>query len=221
MRHTILKAFAVAVVCILSYLLWHFSVMHSFNIFELAQFKYHEGGVVSVESFMTKTGTIIAMFSLIGLALVFHRLMRMLAGLIMRAIESLFSLRASQPAYRGLENACLFLAVAFPAYFYFNGFSLATPNLLHLGLAIILGLVSIAFLSFTAALPAFQSVSDAKHLFVFGLFAAGFAMVKNDVVGIRVFMDRFLVHLQEPLVLLAALGIAAVFEFLEAVGERK
>jgi len=49
---------------------------------------------------------------------------------------------------------------------------------------------------------------------------AGLAAVKNDLVGIRVFMDRFLVFLQVPLIALAGVGLASIKRFLENYGEK-
>ena len=50
------------------------------------------------------------------------------------------------------------------------------------------------------------------ELFAFGVALAGFAAVKNDVFGLRVFMDRFIVFLDLGLVLLAACGLVAALK---------
>jgi len=44
--------------------------------------------------------------------------------------------------------------------------------------------------------------------------------VKNDLVGLRVFMDRFLVYLQIPLIVLGGLGAAKAAGWAREAGER-
>ena len=55
-------------------------------------------------------------------------------------------------------------------------------------------------------------------LFGLVLFAAGIVLVKNDLVGLRVFMDRFLVYLQQPMLLLAGLGAAKLVDCARDIG---
>jgi len=50
------------------------------------------------------------------------------------------------------------------------------------------------------------------ELFAFGIALAGFGAIKNDVFGMRVFMDRFIVFLDLGLILLAACGLAAALK---------
>ncbi len=53
-----------------------------------------------------------------------------------------------------------------------------------------------------------------KELFLLALAATGLALVKNDLVGLRVFMDRFIVFLHEPMIILAGLGLVVVLNLL-------
>ncbi|MBU1197369.1 glycosyltransferase family 39 protein [Candidatus Micrarchaeota archaeon] len=207
-------AVVVAILGLASYVLWHYFVMNSFNIFDIAQFKYHEGGLVTVDSFLTKTGIIVTVFSLLGLTFVGYRLLELVASQSHR-FRSL-----SNEVQFGLRNSALFLVVALATYFHFNNYSMASVSLQSLGSAIVLGLMIVIFVAFISHTPTFMQLPNSSFLFTFAVFGAGVAAVKNDVVGIRVFMDRFLVHLQEPLIILAALGVAAVYEFFEAIRER-
>jgi hypothetical protein len=62
-----------------------------------------------------------------------------------------------------------------------------------------------------------------KHLPLFFLLCCtltGIAVVKNDLVGISVFMDRFLVFLQVPLIALAGIGVQSIKTLLENYGEK-
>ncbi|MFH0922840.1 MAG: hypothetical protein V1811_02160 [Candidatus Micrarchaeota archaeon] len=62
-----------------------------------------------------------------------------------------------------------------------------------------------------------------KHLPLFFLLCCtltGIGVVKNDLVGISVFMDRFLVFLQVPLIALAGIGVQSIKTILENYGEK-
>ncbi len=55
------------------------------------------------------------------------------------------------------------------------------------------------------------------ELFVLALLAVGIVLVKNDLIGLRVFMDRFLVYLQQPLIVLAGLGASKAIEWIHRI----
>ncbi|PIO06548.1 hypothetical protein COT29_00445 [Candidatus Micrarchaeota archaeon CG08_land_8_20_14_0_20_59_11] len=61
------------------------------------------------------------------------------------------------------------------------------------------------------------------ELFAFGVALAGLGAIKNDVFGLRVFMDRFIVFLSLGLILLAAFGLTQSVRVLKKIvpGERK
>ncbi len=123
-----------------TYFLWNFLILGHFNVFELAQFKHREGGPVSPDLLLDKTGWLV-----LGLAAV---------GLLLCLLYAWQALRRKHP--RRVLMPALLLAV----------------------LAV-------------------------------GLFA-----IKNDALGIGVFMDRFIVYLQFPLIALAALGLVTVAKWL-------
>ncbi|MEM4254929.1 MAG: hypothetical protein QXR53_01210 [Candidatus Norongarragalinales archaeon] len=52
-----------------------------------------------------------------------------------------------------------------------------------------------------------------RELLLIALALAGFAFIKNDLVGVRVFMDRFIVFLQVPLVVLAAFAFKQLADY--------
>ena len=120
-------------VALMAYVGWHFIATGNPNVFGIAQFQHHEGGVVSPEYLLEKTGYAVGVLSVLGI---------------------------------------VFLAFR-------NAFGNASKNKVF-----------------------------SKELFLAALVITGVLFVKNDVFGIRVFMDRFVVFLQIPLVVLAALGLA-------------
>ncbi len=130
-----------------TYFLWNFLILGHFNVFQLAQFQHREGGPVSVDLLVDKTGWL-----LLGLAL---------AGLLI----------------------CLWVAYSALARKHAQPFSLPA--------ALMLALVAV------------------------GLFA-----IKNDAVGIGVFMDRFIVYLQVGLIVLAAFGLVRMVQWIAAVPDR-
>ncbi|MBI5229255.1 hypothetical protein HY991_04030 [Candidatus Micrarchaeota archaeon] len=81
----------------------------------------------------------------------------------------------------------------------------------------VIGLVTL-FTGFALRLPEkikkFFAVETLPTVFLFSLLVVGIAAIKNDVLGINVFMDRFIVYLNEPLVLLAAFGFSKVITWL-------
>ncbi|HEV8290140.1 MAG TPA: hypothetical protein VGQ00_04285 [Candidatus Norongarragalinales archaeon] len=123
-------------VCTITYLGWHFAVLGNLNLWDLAQFKYHEGGVVSSEFFFTHTGIVVSWLSIAG------------------------------------------------------------------GVLLVLGF--------------FASVRSRKEwheaLFLLAAFAVSLFAIKNDVVGLRVFMDRFLVYAQIVLIPLAAFAVLELYK---------
>jgi nitrate reductase NapE component len=124
-------AFAAWAVTAVAYLGWHHLIVGAPPIWELSQFKYHEGGPLGYDTLWSKSGNTLSALALVGLGVALARLYR----------------RPAPRAGVGLALSVMLLAV--------------------------------------------------------GLFT-----VKNDVVGIRVFMDRFLVYLQQAAVPLAGLGLA-------------
>ncbi|MFH0835688.1 MAG: hypothetical protein V1834_00825 [Candidatus Micrarchaeota archaeon] len=123
-----------------AYFGWHFFVTGNVNVFELAQFQHHEGGVITQESFFTKTGYLIPALSVFG----------------------------------------------------------------------IIGLLW-ALLS--------KKLDDAG-LLVLSALAVGVFATQNHLVGINVFMDRFLVFVQIPLIAAAAYGFLKVFEIASWIAEK-
>ncbi len=122
-----------------TYFLWHFFVLGNFNVFDLAQFKHHEGAKVTVAMLQDKTGTVLFVLGAIGAFFVLIELWRLF--------------KQKKPA--------------------------------------------------------------ALQVFAFSVLAVGLFAILNDLVGIGVFMDRFIVYLQFPLILLAAHGLVrAAFLFL-------
>lgn len=63
-----------------------------------------------------------------------------------------------------------------------------------------------------AARNIFKPVEKELLLIAFAL--VGFAFIKNELVGIRVFMDRFIVFLQIPLIALAAVAFKEIADYL-------
>ncbi|MBI2445839.1 hypothetical protein HYV43_05615 [Candidatus Micrarchaeota archaeon] len=116
-----------------TYFLWNFLILGHFNVFELAQFKHREGGPVSPDLLLDKTGWLVLGLAAVGLLIVLWHVWQ--------------ALRRENPR----------------------------PVLLQ---GLLLALVAV------------------------GLFA-----IKNDALGIGVFMDRFIVYLQFALIILAAFGL--------------
>jgi len=122
-----------------TYFLWNFLILGHFNVFELAQFKHREGGPVSPDLLLDKTGWLVLGLAAVGVLLCLWY--------AWQALRRSHSLPALLPA--------LLLAVT----------------------------------------------------------AVGFFAIKNDALGVGVFMDRFIVYLQFPLIILAALGLVRVAEW--------
>lgn len=220
-------AFYCFIVATATYLLWHYWVMHSFNVFELAQFKNHEGGMVSMDSYLTKTGIVVAALSLVGLLFVLRGMLR----------DFLQQFPVNEDLQALAEQAVLLAFAAASVFFYLNGFSFQyqaaeaplkdlhsalgfiPPAFQTAGISVLFGIVVALFATFTASKTKISSIGAYSHLFAFAVFFTGFFATKNDAVGIRVFMDRFLVYLQEPLVLLAALGCASLLAFFRQFGK--
>jgi hypothetical protein len=141
--------------CTFGYLGWHYFIMGNFNFWELAQFKYHEGAPLLLDSAFQKTGFVVTALSAIGL---------------------------------------LFACVKF-----------AFPGKEE------------------------ESGNGIQAVFLLSLLAVSIAFVKNDAISeffkpllgftIHAFMDRFLVYLQIPLVLLAGLGAVALWDLLGEFGK--
>ncbi|VVB67253.1 Uncharacterised protein [Candidatus Norongarragalina meridionalis] len=58
------------------------------------------------------------------------------------------------------------------------------------------------------------------ELFAFGIALAGLGAIKNDVFGMRVFMDRFIVFFDLGLILLAAYGLAAALRLVVSLQKK-
>ncbi len=203
-----------------AYLIWQFVIIGHFNVFELAQFKNHEGNVVSMDNYFLKTGNLVASFSLLGLFLI----LAYLVNYILRDYT-----RIPQTFRVGFRTFFVFLIVAFGTYFTLHNFSLdRSASLISISFPFFLGPLAgleILVISLISALmgvilvkmldnsDTFSKYQGIAYLFLFALFIAGFVAVKNDAIGIRVFMDRFLVYLQIPLIIMAALGVNSIFEF--------
>lgn len=70
-----------------------------------------------------------------------------------------------------------------------------------------------------AAGISFAVTKKRQELFALCLLVVGVVLVKNDLVGLRVFMDRFLVYLQLPMIVVAGLGAAKLVELAEGAGD--
>ncbi|MFH1106279.1 MAG: hypothetical protein V1787_00120 [Candidatus Micrarchaeota archaeon] len=215
-------AFVCFLVATLTYLLWHYWVMHTFDIFELAQFKNHEGGFITVESFLTKTGLVVASLSILGLLFVLQGMVR----------EFLKSVTEKGDVRSFVGQAVVMLVAATVLFFFFNGYSFhyssdvaplkdfhkALSPLIPVafqtaGLSVIFGILTALFVSNSAERTRISEIGAYPTLFAFAVFFTGLFATQNHLVGIRVFMDRFLVYLHEPLVLLAALGAMSLLAF--------
>ncbi|MFH1257369.1 MAG: hypothetical protein ABIG96_01935 [Candidatus Micrarchaeota archaeon] len=212
-------SFFIIIFALATYLLWQFVMIGHFNIFELAQFKNHEGNTTSMDLYLLKTGVLVSTFSLIGLFVC--------AAIFVRF--GIRDLQISEELRNALVTFLVFLLAAFGSYFVLNNFSLSrNVSLVSISFPFFLGPLEgmeIAAISLFAGVVAvlmvkgfdhskfYKSNSSSAYLFLFALFAAGFFAVKNDAIGLRVFMDRFLVYLQQPLVVLAALGINSILDF--------
>lgn len=130
-----------------TYFLWNFLIMGDFNVFGLAQFKHREGGPVSQDLLVDKTGWLLLVLAVVGLVV------------------------------------CL--------WHVWQAFS---RN---------------------------NSRSVVLQAFLLALLAVGLFAIKNDAVGIGVFMDRFIVYLQFPLILLAAFGLVQTLEWVAGRGGAK
>ena len=69
----------------------------------------------------------------------------------------------------------------------------------------VLGFVILAARNFTKP--------NEKELLLLALALTGFAFIKNDLVGVRVFMDRFIVFMQIPLVVLSAFALKEIADY--------
>ncbi len=222
-------AVASSFLAVIAYLVWQFVMIGHFNVFELAQFKNHEGNVVSMDSYILKTGLLVVAFSLAGLLVVFSYFFK-------RMVEDLP--RISETYAMGLRTFLTFLAGAFLTYLVLNNFSfhgsqplISIPMPMFAGseimvISIIAGFAGVVISRVLFDGPRIFTQSEkTAFLFLFALFAAGFLAVKNDafgpIPGPRVFMDRFLVYLQQPLILLAALGTTSLYEFLRHLHDKQ
>ncbi|MFH1750528.1 MAG: hypothetical protein ABH863_02520 [Candidatus Micrarchaeota archaeon] len=205
------------------YLAWQSLIVGHINFFELAQFKNHEGNVVSMDSYLLKTGSLVSTFCLAGLFLC--------VAYFVKYLLKEFS-AIPDDVRPGLRSFFTFLFAAFGSYLVLNNFSISR-NLSQVSISfpVYLGPLAgmeIALISLVVALfgvfvlkildhsEEFSKHDKLAYLFLFALFVAGFVAVKNDAIPFiapRVFMDRFLVYLQIPLVLLASLGAYSLFEF--------
>ena len=171
-----------------AYLLWHYAIVGNFNIFDLAQFKYHEGAKATLDLIITKTGLLPIVLALLGLlACAFSWLKGFLDEKTSRAALVVFSALAAYAAIVvEAVKVDVVLAVALSAF-------------------VALG---ISFVKIELSLE--------KSVFALFIFIAAVGAVKNDVVGVNVFMDRFIVYLQQPIALLA--GLAAAFDRADSAG---
>ncbi|MBI5635532.1 hypothetical protein HY993_01045 [Candidatus Micrarchaeota archaeon] len=176
-----------------AYLLWHYAVVGNFNIFGLAQFKYHEGAKAGLELIITKTGLLPVVLGLIGFAAcAFSWLKNFLDEKTSRIVLVVFSALA---AYAVI----VIEAVKFDAVL---GAALAA-----------LAALAISFVRIELSLE--------KSAFALFVFIAAVGAVKNDVVGVNVFMDRFIVYLQQPIAVLAGLAAALAARGKIVFGGRK
>jgi len=133
-----------------TYLVWHFLVMGNLNILEMAQFKNHEGGIVTMDLLIEKSTLFILVLALIGAIVLLFKLLEILAKK--------------------------------------------------------------------------RNDGQAKFVvFTMVWLAIGIAFTKNDLIGMQVFMDRFIVYLNETMVVLAAAGaiaLVAAAENIERVSQR-
>jgi len=211
----------------LVYLIWQFAIIGHFNIFELAQFKNHEGNVVSMDSYILKTGSLIATFAMAGIFVCAGYFLKYAIGDHPGIPEEL------RP---GLRSFIMFLLGAFGSYFVLNNFSLSRgASMISISFPIALGplgsfeigaislfvgLFGVLLLKILDRSENYLKFPNIAYLFLFALFFAGFVAVKNDAIGLRVFMDRFLVYLQIPLIILAALGADSLLEFVKEFPKR-
>src|SRR3990167_6543960 len=114
------------------YVGWHFVATGNANVFDIAQFKNHEGNIVEFNLFLEKNGMVLTIGSLLGLVALATR-------------------------------------------------SITNPR--------------------------------EKELLLLALALVGIAFIKNDLVGVRVFMDRFIVFLQVPLVVLTAYAFTGICDY--------
>ncbi|MFA4946850.1 MAG: hypothetical protein WC607_04940 [Candidatus Micrarchaeia archaeon] len=124
-----------------AYFAWHFFVMGNLAVFDLAQFQHHEGGRVTFDLLLTKTGKAVLLFGALGALAAFWRALR-------------------------------------------------------------------------------SRVPNETELLLLACVGAGLFACFNDLVGINVFMDRFIVFLALPLVCFAALGLKEAYAFAERVSTR-
>jgi hypothetical protein len=222
-KHSELMKFSIYCIflAVISYFAWQYAIVGHFNVFDLAQFKNHEGNTVSMDSYILKTGNIIATFSLAGLFICIAYLFRhFLNDIYLKSDE--------------LKDAVfvffIYLFAAFGSYFVLNNFSLDRKmSLISISLPVYLGplsgneIIPISlltglfgvFLLKALNLRVFEKADKLAFLFIFALFSAGLFAVKNDMIGLKVFMDRFLVYLQIPLILLSALGVYSILILLK------
>ena len=197
---------------IIAYFTWHFALMGNLNFWELAQFKNHEGNVVSLDSYMQKTGNVIAMLSALGTIMTGYALLREL-------LEKILPGKGRERLKNGIPSFLVFLATASVSYLLLSGNEgIKIGQYYEIAGAIILGILAVALAKVFAVQ---RKETILPQLFVFSLFLAGIAATKNDLIGLRVFMDRFMVYLQEPLILLAAFSAGIIAKkILETASEK-
>ncbi|MFH0970963.1 MAG: hypothetical protein V1835_00190 [Candidatus Micrarchaeota archaeon] len=219
---------ALIILAIAAYLLWQYSIVGHLNVLELAQFKNHEGNVVSMDSYLLKTGNLVSAFSMVGLVVC-------IGFILYYLIETTGGL--NDDMRRAMHTFSVFLFSAFCSFAFLTNFSMnRNMSLISISvpfflgplkgfeiilLCLLAGLVSVAMVkTLYRHSEQFMKFDKLAYLFIFALFIAGLVAVKNDAlpfISPRVFMDRFLVYLQLPLILLSALGADAVLEFLRKV----
>jgi hypothetical protein len=150
-KNAAVLALACAALATAAYLAWHFFMVGNIAVWELAQFKHHEGGVVSFEGIADKTGAVVTALSIVGLI--------------------------------------------FLAYGIFEKYKARKQ----------------------AAKPATDFTTEE---FALTALAVGLLLVKNDVLGVQVFMDRFIVYLNEAMIPVAALGAAKLVETALGISRR-
>ncbi|MBI5226213.1 hypothetical protein HY994_03150 [Candidatus Micrarchaeota archaeon] len=121
-----------------TYFAWNFLILGHFNVFELAQFKHHEGGPVSMTLLLDKTGYLLLVLAALGSVL---------------ALWGAFQLWTRKKPFG----------------------------------------------------------PEAFGLVVLGV---GLVAVKNDVLGLSVFMDRFIVYWQFAFIFLAAFGLVFALQWI-------
>lgn len=205
-------AFLAWLACSAAYLLWQVYTLGHANFFELAQFKYHEGAPAGLDLILSKSGLALYFLSLAALPAVAYSLLRLrLAGRESLAATGLGFLAFGALFGQELSNQLGFGQLAAPAF--------AFPLAAGFSLGQIVFAIGVAVAACALALFFSKGFSYGQHsgkqqlpaqnnllalVFLAALLAAGLALVKNDLVGIRVFMDRFVVFLQQPMIVASA-----------------